>query len=404
MSEFMYKAIDSNGKNIKGTISAPSEAEALSELEQTGRIPISIREKIVDGNSLRNHRGGRGRQDRRGLEFFSRQFGTLLKAGIPVIEALITLSHDNELKGFSHVLPEMIKDVQGGSTIADALKKHKRTFPDVYVQTVRAGETGGVLPETLEQLSDILESQQETVQAIKSATRYPMIVVAALVGAFFILVGFVLPKLATLFSRFDTELPLPTLIMMKLHLFLKHYWYLIPIVIAALSAGLYFALRVPRIRLFWEKHKTDLPIFGSLFTKVYMERFCQMMKVLIQAGIPILTVLDNVCSTTGNLFINKEIERMKISVNAGNPMGAFMRNSAAFPHLVSQMVGLGEKSGQLPELLEMCSRHYRREIKYKLKDLTSSIEPVLTIAIGAVIFFFMLAVFMPIWNTVQFLK
>jgi len=402
MSEFIYRAVDPAGKSLKGSVQAISEAEAILKIERTGTSPIWVKEKAEGESwwgSITRHR-----VDRQTLEFFSRQMGTLLQAGIPVVQAFEAMSHDSELGGMGNSVRRMMSHIQGGATISEAMNREKETFPKTYVQMVRAAEVGGVVPETLEQLAEMLEQQRETTLEVKSATRYPMVVLGALIVSFFVLVAFVLPKLSDLFTRFGTDLPLPTRVMLGIHVFLKSKWHFMLAGLAGMGIGIFLAMKNPRLKIAWDRYKIQLPVFGPIFSKVYMERFCQMSKVLLRAGVPVLNMLKSVATTIGNTFINGEIEQLRTSVHAGEPMSSSMRRSPAFTHLVVQMVAMGEKSGRLPELMDLCARHYRREIRYKLKALLSMIEPALTVLIGMVVFFFMLSVFMPIWDTVKFLK
>lgn len=403
MAEFAYIGIDTSGRNLKGTIRAVSESEAVIKLETSGVHPVSLKKKAGE-KALVDFSRKKNKISIENLGFFSRQFGTLLRAGIPVIEALEALSNDTDLRGFSAVLEQMSRDIQGGSTIAEAMKKQPGVFSEMYVRMVRAGEVGGVVPETLEQLAQMLEDQKETAQAVKSAIQYPVIVLVTLVIAFFIVVGFVLPKLAGLFSKFSAELPLPTKIMIQVHNLFRANWYYMVIGVILASTGMIFALKTTAIRYRWDKYKLRMPVFGSIFVKIYMERFCQLTRVLINAGVPILSVLESVGSAMGNNFLNEEIEKMRSSVHTGKQMSSFMRNSPAFSSLVAQMTDMGERSGRLPELLEICTRHYQKEIKYRLKSLVTIIEPVMTVTIGLAILFLMLSVFLPIWNTVKFFK
>lgn len=402
MAEFAYIGVDASGRNLKGSIRAINESEAVIKLETTGVHPLSLKKKAGEKVPIEFSR--KKKINAENLGFFSRQFGTLLRAGIPVVEALDALSNDTDLRGFSAVLQQMSRDIQGGSTIAEAMKKQPGVFSDMYVRMVRAGEVGGVVPETLEQLAQMLDDQKETAQAVKSAVQYPVIVLVTLIIGFFIVVGFVLPKLANLFSKFSAELPLPTRIMIQVHTLFRAYWYYIVIGMILAITGFIFAIKTTAIRYRWDRYKLKMPVFGSIFIKIYMERFCQLTRVLINAGVPILNVLESVGSAMGNSFLNEEIEKMRSSVHTGKPMSSFMRNSPAFSSLVTQMTDMGERSGRLPELLEICTRHYQKEIKYRLKSLVTIIEPVMTVTIGLAILFLMLSVFLPIWNTVKFFK
>jgi MSHA biogenesis protein MshG len=404
MTSFVYRAIDPKGKTLKGTVEAASEAEAILRLETTGCSPVSIRQRTEQVGTPRSIFGKRSKTNRVELEFFSRQLGTLLQAGIPVTEAFDAVSRDSELRSFSEILRNVRRQIQGGSTIAEAIASQPEVFPETYVRMVRAAEAGGVVPETLQQLAQMLEEQRETTMQIRSATRYPLVVLGALVISFSVLVGFILPRLASLFTKFDTSIPLPTKMMLGFHVFLRGNWHFIIVAIVAVTVGTYLALKSPKVRIKWDKYKIRIPIFGPILSQVYMERFCQMTRALLNAGVPMLSTLRSVASVIGNRYMNDEINLLRTAVHGGEPMSVRMRTSPAFTHLVAHMTGMGEQSGQLPELLDLCARHYKREIRYKVKSLVSMIEPILTVTIGAVVFFFMLSVFLPIWDTVKFLK
>jgi len=404
MTSFTYKAIDINGKTRKGHITSESESEAVYRLRKKELTPVLMKE-TVSKQERSPIRFGRKRSVKfEMLEFFSRQLSTLLKAGIPVVEAFDSMRQDAELKILANALEQMVKDIENGSTISEVMNKQKAVFPDMYVQMIRAGEAGGVVPETLEELAKMLGSQQETRQTVKNAIRYPMIVCGALIVSFFVLVGFVLPKLSKLFNKFNTNLPLPTRIMLQLNVMLKEHWHLMLIGAVVCIAGAYFVSRLPKIKYLWDRYKIRIPIAGPIVHRIYMERFCQMTNVLLRAGVPVLNVLDKVGSTMNNAFMGDEIKQLSKAVQVGEKMSLFMKQSPAFTNLVAQMAGLGEKSGQLPELFELCAKHYQKEVKYRLKNLLTALEPTLTVVIGIAVLFFMLAVFMPIWDMVKFVS
>jgi MSHA biogenesis protein MshG len=404
MAEYLYRAISSHGESSQGTVVAGSEADAVTLLAGKGLTAVDVRAKPSDQRQKSTAIRGRTRPGKKDLEFFSRELATLLRAGLPMLEALDALRSDLDVKCLAGVLKDMMGDVQGGASLAEAMHRHKEVFPDAYVEMVRAGEAGGVVPETLDQMSQMMESRRETTQEIKSALRYPMIVIGALAISFLVLVTFVLPKLSMLFTRFGTSLPLPTRLMIQFYGFLKDYWLLLAIVGGVVMSGVYFVLRMDRVRYRWDRIKMRLPVLGPIYMKVSMERFCETSRTMIQAGVPILRVLECARGTTENAFLREEIGRLKTSVHAGNQMSDYMRQSDAFPQFVTLITRLGEKTGQLPELMKLCAHHYRQDVRYRIKNLVTSIEPLLTLVIGATVFLLMLSVFMPIWNTVRFLK
>ncbi len=409
MPVYLYKAVDKQGKVFKGESEAESEIALTTELAKKGYLPVSINYKVSTKDSAakkaRNFSGGTtGRIDMRALVIFTRQFATIIKAGIPILEGLRVLVDQAEDLNLKNALGQIVHDVESGSSLSAALTKHPGIFSELYINTVVAGESAGILDKVLLRLSDMLEDDMETRANISAALRYPIMVVIALIIAVIVLTVFVIPQFTRMYASANAKLPLPTQIMMVTGHILRYYWYLVII-----SAGvLFFAARVfistVSGRFLWDSLKLKIPVFGKLYTKITMLRFASMLSVLYQAGLPILKTMDIVGMTIGNAVLSREIEKIKRGVADGRGISGGILDSAFFPRLVGYMVSVGEKSGALPLMLDSLCEFFELEVKTMVRNLTSLIEPLMTAILGIVVMGMALSIFLPMWNMVQLFK
>jgi len=258
-----------------------------------------------------------------------------------------------------------------------------------------------VLPEVLMKLSDMMENDLETVRAVKSAVRYPIMVVIALSVAFFVLITFVVPRFKALFDRFNTQLPLPTRILIGANELIVNWWYIVIPAIAGILFSLYSLVQTKRGRYVWDGLVLKMPVFGDLILKVSMMRFSRMFATLYKAGVPVLRVIEIVSQTLGNSVIGKEVADMGQSVKQGTGLSEPLQKSAHFPPMVVHMMSVGEKSGAVDEMLMEVAKHYDMETKYVVRNLTSLIEPMLIVGLGLIVLLLALGIFLPMWNLVK---
>ena len=406
MPKYIYKAIDANEKTVKGELEAANELDASTRIAKLGYIPLSIGFKPDKSASLfsRFTRKKPRKASTKSLIIFTRQFATIVKAAVPVIEGMGVLAEQSEDLSLKDALRSIIHDVQEGEKLSEAMSKHPRVFSELYVNTVLAGEAGGVLDKVLMRLADVMEEEEETRTNIKSAMRYPIMVVFALIIAVFILSVLVIPQFAKIYAGFGSSLPLPTQIMVLIGKSVKNYWY----ITFPSFFGVFYLFKIiistPRGRIWWDGLKFRMIIVGSIYNKIVMLRFSSMLNVLYQAGLPILKIMDIVKITIGNIVLAREIEAVKKDVADGKGISGSVLGSKFFPRLVGYMISIGEKTGSLPLMLDSLCDYYSLEVRTALRNLTSLIEPLMTLVLGVVVAFMALAIFLPMWNLMQVVK
>ena len=405
MPIYVYKAADSKGKIIKGEVEASGEVEVTTQLAKIGYLPISISFKSAKAApSL----GGIFKKVKRvkpqNLVIFSREFATIIKAAVPIIEGLGVLAEQTEDPALKEALNQIIHDVEEGSSLSLAMAKHPGVFSDLYVNTVIAGESAGVLDKVLLRLSRMLENDQETRMSIMAALRYPIMVMGALVIAVFVLSVFVIPQFAKIYMDMKVALPLPTQILIFVSNILRHYWFIVLPILLGLGFLLRWFINTPKGRFLWDGLKFKVAIMGKVYAKITMLRFASMLSVLYQAGLPVLKTLDIVGMTIGNVVLAKEIEAIKRDVADGKGISGAVLSSKFFPRLVGYMISVGEKSGALPLMLDSLCEYFDLEVKAILKNLTTLIEPIMTAILGVVVMGMAMAILLPLWNMIQVLK
>ncbi len=402
MASFSYSARDKTGVIQKGSLFASDRAAATASLTEKGLTPILIKESVVattaggglDGLLEKLHLGGGVKlQDK---VVFSRQFATMINAGVPIVQALSILSEQSESKKLKTVTSEIAKQVEGGATLANALASHPEVFSDIYINMVRAGETGGILDDVLERLATQQEKDAEIVSKIRSAMIYPAVITVATISAFFFLMTVIVPKLASIFKDMGTSIPIYTKIMLAMSDFLVHQWYVI------------IGVTVVAAIVFLRWHKTEggkrtvdklllrLPIFGPILVKVNVARFARTFGSLMASGISVLEALGATKTALGNSVYREELATVAQKVKNGRPMSEQIRASKHFPAIVGQMLAVGEETGKIDEILLKLANFYEREVDTVIAGITSIIEPILIIVLGGMVGFIVISVFGPI--------
>jgi len=405
MATFKYRVRDKSGKSIAGTIEAPNVQMAGDQLYTLGYFPISI-EEIGEAISL-DLSALLTRFQRVKLEellVFSQQLSTLYKAGLPLLSGLESITQQVKNKKFKMTLEEVRKQIEGGSTLNGALSKYPEVFSTIYVNMVRAGETSGMLGEALDRFITLSDREIRTQQRVKEATRYPKIVILSLTVAFAVLLTFVIPRFAQIFTQFKTPLPLPTRIMIGVNTVFQNYWYLVLGAIFGIPILLKRYLRTENGRYFWDRLKMRIPVFGSLFLKIALSRFAYTFAMLNRSGIPILQTLEITSTTINNITLSQSIEEISKNVREGRSLADAMRETEKFTPLIIQMVSVGESSGTLESMLMRITEYYDIEVDNTIKKISTYIEPFLTLFLGVVVLFLALAVFLPWWNMAKLFR
>ena len=399
MPNFKYRVRDRSGKAVAGTIDAPNLQMAGDHLYQLGYLPIKIEEEGNAGSFNLLNLWRRFKKMRlEDLVFFSQQLSTLYKAGVPLLTGLGSLTEQTENKKLKPILESIGHQIKGGNTLFEAMSKYPDVFSPIYLNMVRAGETSGRLGESLDRFVTLADRELRTRQRVKEATRYPKIVILSVTIAFAVLIIFVIPRFAEVFTRFNTPLPLPTRIMIGINDVFYHYWYFILGALIGIPILVIHYIQTEKGKYFWDRLKIRIPVFGPLFLKIALSRFAYTFVMLNKSGIPILQTLEITSNTIDNVILSQSIQEISRRVKEGSSLADAMRESGRFTPLVIQMLSVGESSGTLDEMLMRVTEYYDLEVENMIKKLSTYVEPTLTLFLGLVVLFLALAVFLPWWN------
>ncbi len=405
MPIFSYKARDRRGALITGKLEGRNRATIEVNLDRMGLIPINVSQKGgAPQFSLEKFGSILQPITHQDLIVFSRQLATLFSAGIPLTRALSTLESQMTNQKFVEVVKKIRGDVEGGSTLANAISKHSKVFGELYVGMIEAGEAGGILESVLERLAFMLEKTSENRSKVRSATLYPKIVVGTIILAAAFLLWFVIPKFANLYGSFKVALPLPTRILIAFSNIFQSYWYLALLFIIAVYFAVKFYKSTERGRYNWDRLSLMIPIFGPLILKSIMSRFARTLGSLYKSGMPILQSIDIVSRAVENKVITKSMKKIEEDVKAGKSLSEPMTNTRLFPPMVIQMVGVGEETGALDDMLEKVAQYYDQEVDSSIRNLTTTLEPILLAFIFGMVLFLALAIFLPMWDLVSLVK
>lgn len=395
MPLFSYKVRDREGKVLTGTLEGSDVNSVIERLDTLGYIPISVKEIKQPTGSFKFDNLFGGRVKAIDLINFTRQFVTLHKAGLPMLSAISALQAQVRSKALAKALDGIRKDLMGGASLSQAMASYPKIFNEFYVNSVWAGETGGVLDEILTRLTDLLEHERKLRSEVMSALRYPMILMIGMIVVVGVLFTFVLPKFIMLLTNVGTKIPLPTRIFIGLVTFMKDYWASGLLFLAILGLLFYTFIRTKSGRLLWDRVKLKIPIAGPLIYQMVLARFARMFETLDRTGLPILRSLSLVSKTVGNAYISQHIDAIAENIRRGGSIALPMIKSGVFPPMVAQMVATGEESGALDDMLKQVADYYDTEVERRAKSMTSLIEPVLILVMGIGVLFIIIAVIMP---------
>ena len=406
MPNFAYQAINENGATVSGTLEADSPESVNNILISKGYIPsrIMAADALGKGDFMTRLSEFFGKVQPPELILFTKQFRTMLLAGIPIIRLLQVLEAQTQNPILKKAISQMSMDIKQGSTLVDALEKHPKIFSPLYRSMINAGEISGTVPDVLERLSYILEHEFRVRSDVKSALQYPMIVLVALGIAFIVLLTFVIPKFVNIFSKAGLVLPLPTKIAMLTYQVMHDYWYMVLGAIIVIVFGLRRYFATEQGSLARDAFLLKLPLFGPLFQKAAMSRFASIFSILQSSGVQIMTTMKVLIGTIGNTAIAKEFIMIQDMMQQGQGLAAPLRKAKYFPPMVVDMVAIGEESGNIEEMMKVISVHYDEEVAYQVKRLSDLIGPILVVGLAAVVGFFAMAIFLPMWDLTKMAK
>ena len=400
MPKFSYQAITETGATTSGEIEADSLEVANNMLASRGYIPTRVKaeQPALSGLQMSKIREQLSPVKAPELILFTKQFKTMINAGVNMMNMLEILEEQTENPKLRRILGKMHQDIKEGASLYEAFSKHPKVFSPLYCSMIQAGEASGALPEVLERLIYIIEHEHQVKSDIKSAMTYPVIVLVFLFTAFLVLITQVIPKFVNIFNNAGLTLPLPTQICLLIYEFLSNYWYLLigGTVVAALF--LYYYLKTKQGRLVRDTILMRVPLIGPLFVKSAISRFASIFSILQASGVDVLDSMDILAGTIGNAAIGSELERIKDSLAEGRGIAGPLGQAKYFTPMLINMVAIGEESGNLENMLRDVAEHYDTEVEYSMKKLSEAIGPLLTVGLAAVVGFFALAIFLPMWD------
>jgi len=404
---YKYAAITDSGGNTTGVVEAISVEAAQDSLAARGLMPTSVSETSAPGGagggeSFLSQLGTRLQQVKpQDLILFTKQFKTMLNAGIPVLQSLDVLEAQTENTKLKAAIVSIAADIKSGTTLSKAFAKHRDIFSELYCNMIRAGEISGTLTEVLERLIYIVDHEFKVKKDIKSALTYPAVVVTALVIAFFVLILFVLPQFVKMFDKMGATLPLPTRICLGIYDVMIHYWHVGLILLGGslFMASAYF--RTEGGKIFRDGVMLRLPIMGPVFKKAAMARFASIFAILQASGITVLEAMDILGGTIGNHYIARDFRNLREKLEQGRGLSGPLRSCPSFTPMMVSMISIGEETGNMEEMLKEAARHYDYEVEYAVSKMSELLGPVLVAGLTGVVGFFAMAIFLPLVEYMQ---
>ncbi len=396
MPRFVWEGRTRGGSTMSGELDAPSEAFVIAQLRRQQIVPVRIKAKAKD-LSIKIP-GFQKKASQKDLAIFTRQFATMIDAGLPLVQCLDILGEQQEKDSFKKVILKVKEDVEAGSTFADALKKHPRVFDELFVNLVAAGEVGGILDTILARLAAYIEKAMKLAKQIKGAMVYPSTIVAVALVVTVVLLLYVIPIFGKMFSDFGQELPAATVFVLGVSAFAQKYILAIfaGIVVLALAIRWYYRQENGRRNI--DRLLLRAPIFGSLIRRISVARFSRTLGTMVASGVPILESMDIVARSAGNKIIEEAIVKARTSISEGKTIAEPLAESKVFPAMVTQMVGVGEATGALDTMLNKIADFYDDEVDAAVAALTSLLEPLLMVFLGVVIGGLVVAMYLPIFK------
>jgi type IV pilus assembly protein PilC len=377
---------------------------ATQRLQEQKFTVINIKEKSasVGNTDIMSWYQKLKKVNEQALVVFSRQFATMINAGLAMVRCLDILSEQTEDKKLQQTLIQVRRDVEGGATLSNALGKHPNVFSTLYTSMVKAGEMGGVLDEVLERLASFMEKDFSLKKKVKSALTYPVVILVMALAIVFFLVTYILPTFVSLFEGMNLTLPLPTKILIGVTKGARNPAIVIPVLglVVAAFVGINRYVQTPYGKRQYDLLKLNLPVFGLLNKKVSISRFCRTLGTLLSSGVPIMQALEIVGKASGNEIIAMTVTKIRDSIREGESIATPLGSSGMFPPMVTQMVAVGEETGNLDAMLSKISDFYDTEVEYLLASLTSMLEPIMIVGMGGIVGFIVISVFLPLYQLI----
>ncbi len=397
MPVFQYTARTLKGELVNDKIDLPSRDDVIAHLRKNRMVVVQVRQAPTE---LRLPKLGAGIKTR-DVVVFTRQFATMINAGLPLVQALDILAQQTENKRLAETTRQVVYDVESGHTLADALRKHPKAYSDLYVNMVAAGEAGGILDTILVRLAQFLEKNDAIVRKVKGAMIYPAVIISVAVIAISVLLIFVIPTFQNMFASVNLDLPLPTRIVIGMSNVLKHYWWaIIGIMVGSVfMINRYYKTAPGRLQI--DALLLRLPVLGDVIRKAAVSRFTRTLSTLISSGVSILDGLEITARTAGNMVIHNAVMESRASIAGGETIAAPLQKSAVFPPMVISMIAVGEQTGGLDEMLSKIADFYDDEVDAAVSALLSLMEPIMIVVLGVIVGGMVVAMYLPIFDMVN---
>lgn len=401
MESFSYKAVSAAGKDVKGSVEAESREEAARKIKEQGLVPVSIGKQGALDKDV-NIPIFKGKKiPARDMSVFCRQFASILKAGVSVINALEMLSEQTENKKLKEAIVNTQSNVEKGESLSDSMRQND-AFPSILIDMVRAGEASGSLENSLTRMAIQFEKDAKLNGIVKKAMMYPIVLICVMIGVVIVMLTFVIPSFMTMFEDLDSELPATTKAILAMSNSLKNYWYIYIIVVVGIVVGIQMYKRTDNGRHNLDKLKLKIPVFGLLQTKSACASFARTMSTLLQAGMPMIDALEISASTMKNVLFYDGLQKVKNGVSLGLPLSNQLKSTGLFPAMVVHMVGIGEETGNVEEMLTNSATYYEEEVEVQTQTLTSLMEPIIIVLMAFVVVLLIMAIYQPmiqLYNT-----
>lgn len=399
MATFQYKAYDKKGQLKTGIIEAANKEEASELLKNLNLTVTFLEEKVTRRFEIPITIGKK--VSSKELVFFSRQFATMTKSGLTIIQSLRILEEQTTNQEFKKILTKIADDVEAGISLSQSLSRYPKIFNKVYVAMVKSGESSGRLEETFSALADQLENNYKTINKIRSAMVYPSFILLLLIAVAILMIVMVIPQLKSLFEESNLELPWTTRLLIYVSDFFRNYWWIVILIVLAIIFGFYSWINSKEGRKKWDRIKLKIPVFGKLFQKIYLSRFTRNLGTLINSGLPILQALEISSEAIGNTLYEESVNKAMKKVEAGSGLGKTLKRDENFPIMVAQMIEVGEKTGKIDDILIRLAEFFESEIDSTVKSISSLLEPILMVVMGLGVAILVASVIMPIYGLVQ---
>lgn len=403
MPTYTYKARDNTGKPVRGTMEAATKEELISKLRKMGYMTTQVTEALpgIKIESVFDNIMPIGTED---MIIFYVQLSNMVNAGIPILSSLDTLNKQLENKRLKEAVGSVSRSVEGGESLSQAFSRHPRIFPKLFVNMVKAGEASGKLDMVSARYAEYFEHQTDLQQKIKGALFYPMILLVAGIAVTLFIVTFIIPQFARIFMKTGIALPIPTLILFKIGEWIKSFWYVAVLLVIVVWLGIRYYVKTEKGRLNFDRFKLKLPVIGPLHRKASISGFTRTLGTLVASGVPILESLDITREVVGNEVLGRVIGNARSSVEKGQALAEPLKISEEFPPDAVQMISVGEETGNLDGMLNKIADFYDKSVGYTIKKLTTIIEPIFLVIMGAMVGFIMASMLLPIFDMIKILR